>query len=127
VACGGTMWRWPLEVRSVEGGGTGVQQTAQGGCMGTCGAVRRLVGGSKVGRQELAVGASMADRGVRPARGTAGGPYSWAAPCLRIEVREHHSMTTRLGLRACRRPATDRGVTRGGYGAIRQEQSGTHP
>jgi hypothetical protein len=45
----------------------------------------RLVGGGRVGSQELTVGPSMADDDVRPARGTADDLYIQAAPCLRDE------------------------------------------
>jgi hypothetical protein len=97
VASGGCRWSFC----SGEGAVPTIQQAAQGGCRGACGAARRLVGGGKVGRQELAVGHPWRTVTPSPALGTAGDPYSRVAPRLRVEVRALRYSVVRQPALAC--------------------------
>jgi hypothetical protein len=77
-----------------------------------CGAARRLVGGGKVGRQDLAVGHPWRTVTPSPALGIAGDPYSRVAPRLHVEVRALRYSAVRRPALACVR-AGDRRRTAG--------------
>jgi hypothetical protein len=88
-----------------------------------------LHGCGKEQEDELAVEAPMADRDDQPVLGTAGDFYSRLAPLLAHRSKSSalfRSTATCLGLRACRRRATDRGALGAGeYSAVLD--SGTQP